>query len=204
METANAKMIEKNTFIVLKVSLPTACVRLFDCSRDCVGDRRFEVQKRRQLFVRRAPVNAATLCRRVIRGIRRERSLRSNYGMSIERKELMRRIIVFLVCVMIAPLAFAQPVANTSVVRHTGQWLRAPTQITTGAVQVGTVTAFNPGLRPVEPPGPIVVQSSPDTKPVSSMLGKTVRFIVKDGGAFHPHMVRPGTRVELGFALRRT
>ena len=114
----------------------------------------------------------------------------------------MRRIIVFLVCAMIAPLAFAQPVANTSVVKHTGQTLRAPTQITTGAVKVGTVTAFNPGLRPVEPPSPIVVQSSPDTKPVSYMLGKRVRFLDKDGRAVDRHMVRAGTRVQLGFDRR--
>ena len=160
------------------------------------------VPKAPSTFRPQAPVNAATLCRRVIRGIRRERSSRSNYGMSIERKELMRRIIVFLVCVMIAPLAFAQPVANTSVVQHTGQTLRAPTQITTGAVKVGTVTAFNPGLRPVEPPSPIVVQSSPDTKPVSYMLGKRVRFVGKDGRAVDRHMVRAGTRVQLGFDRR--
>src|SRR5438876_12446967 len=156
------------------------------------ANRRFEFDKRR------APVNAATLCRRVIRGIRRERSSRSNYGMSIERKELMRRIIVFLVCVMIAPLAFAQPVPNTSVVKHTGQTTRAPTQITTGAVKVGTVTAFNPGLRPVDPPSPIVVQSSPDTKPVSYMLVKRVRFVDKDGRASGPHLVRAGTCADLG------
>ena len=166
------------------------------------ANRRFEFDRRSQLFIRRAPVNAATLCRRVIRGIRRERSSRSNYGMSIERKELMRRIIVFLVCVMIAPLAFAQPVPNTSVVQHTGQTVRAPTQITTGAVKVGTVTAFNPGLRPVDPPSPIVVQSSPDTKPVSYILGKRVRFVDKDGRAIDPHLVRAGTRVELGFDRR--
>ena len=115
----------------------------------------------------------------------------------------MRRIIVFLVCVMIAPLAFAQPVANTSVVKHTGQTLRAPTQITTGAVKVGSVTAFNPGLRNVEPPSPIVVLSSPDTKPVSYMLGKRVRFVDKDGRAVDRHMVRAGTRVQLGFDRRR-
>jgi hypothetical protein len=114
----------------------------------------------------------------------------------------MRRIIVFLVCVMIAPLAFAQPVANTSVVIHTGQTQRAPTQITTGAVKVGTVIAFNPGLRPVEPPSPIVVQSSLDTKPVSYMLGKRVRFFAKDGRPIDPHLVRPGTRVQLGFDRR--
>jgi hypothetical protein len=120
----------------------------------------------------------------------------------------MRGIIVVLACVMIAPLAFGQPVTYTSpvavysVVEHTGQFVRAPTQITTGAVKVGTVTAFNPGLRPVEPPSPIVVQSSPDTKPVSYMLGKRVRFSHKDGRAVSPGLVRPGTRVQLGFDRR--
>ena len=103
---------------------------------------------------------------------------------------------------MIAPLAFAQPVANTSAVKHTGQTLRAPTQISTGAVKVGSVTAFNPGLRNVEPPSPIVVLSTPDTKPVSYMLGKRVRFVDKDGRAVDRHMVRAGTRVQLGFDRR--
>jgi hypothetical protein len=115
----------------------------------------------------------------------------------------MRRITIVFVCAMIAPMAFGQaPVANTSVVEHTGQIQHAPTQITTGAVMIGTVTAFNPGLRNVEPPSPIVVQSSPDTKPVSYMLGKRVRFVDKDGRAFDPHMVRAGTRVQLGFDRR--
>ena len=100
---------------------------------------------------------------------------------------------------MIAPLAFAQTVAKTSGVEHTGQIQKAPTQITTGAVKIGTVTAFNPGQRPIEAASPIVVQSSPDTKPVSYVLGKKVRFIDKDGRAYDPHLVRPGTRVQLGF-----
>jgi len=103
---------------------------------------------------------------------------------------------------MIAPLAFAQTVAKTSGVEHTGQIQRAPTQITTGAVKIGTVTAFNPGQRPIEAASPIVVQSSPDTKPVSYMLGKKVRFVDKDGRAFDPRLVRPGTRVQLGFDRR--
>jgi hypothetical protein len=111
----------------------------------------------------------------------------------------MRRIIIVLACAIVAPLAFGQPVAKTSVVEHTGQVQRAPTQITTGAVKIGTVTAFNAGLRNVESPSPIVVQSSPDTKPVSYMLAKKVRFVAKDGRAIDPHLVRPGTRVELGF-----
>src|SRR5213080_5106189 len=114
----------------------------------------------------------------------------------------MKRIIIVLVCAMIAPLAFAQAVAKTSAVEHTGQIQKAPTQITTGAVKIGTVMAFNPGQRPIEAASPIVVQSSPDTKPVSYMLGKRVRFVDKDGRAVDPHMVRPGTRVELGFDRR--
>jgi hypothetical protein len=117
----------------------------------------------------------------------------------------MRRITFVLACAMMAPLAFGQPVrytspvAYTSVVDHSGQFLYAPTQITTGAVIIGTVSAFNPGSIPVEPPSPIVVQSSPDTRPVSYMLGKRVGFVDTDGRAIDPHMVRAGTRVELGF-----
>ena len=111
----------------------------------------------------------------------------------------MKRIIVGFVCAMIAPLAFAQTVAKTSGVEHTGQVQKATTQITTGAVKIGTVTAFNAGQRPIEPSSPIVVQSSPDTKPVSYVLAKKVRFVDKEGRAFGPHMVRPGTRVQLGF-----
>ena len=75
--------------------------------------------------------------------------------------------------------------------------------MTTGAVKIGTVTAFNPGERPVEPASPIVVQSSPDTRPVSYELGRRVRFVDKDGRAVDPHIwVRPGARVQLGFDRR--
>jgi len=114
----------------------------------------------------------------------------------------MKRITIVLVCAMIAPLAFAQTVAKTSAVEHTGQIQKARTELTTGAAKIGTVTAFNPGERPIEPASPIVVQSSPDTKPVSYLLGKRVRFVDKDGRGVDPHMVRPGTRVELGFDRR--
>jgi len=112
----------------------------------------------------------------------------------------MRRIIVVFACAMMAPLAFGQaPIANTSVAEHTGQIQH---QITTGAVIVGTVTAFNPGLRNVEPRPPIVVQSSADTEPVSYMLARKVLFEDKNGRAFSPRLVRPGTRVKLGFDRR--
>jgi hypothetical protein len=114
----------------------------------------------------------------------------------------MRRISIVLVGAMIPALAFGQTVAKTSAVEHTGQLQKAPTQMTTGAVKIGTVTAFNAGQRPIESASPIVVQSSPDTKPVSYVLGKKVRFVDKDGRAFDPHLVRPGTRVQLGFDRR--
>ena len=111
----------------------------------------------------------------------------------------MKRIIVVLVCAIVAPLAFGQTVAKTSAVEHTGQVQKAPTQMTTGAVKIGTVTAFNPGQRPIEPASPIVVQSSPDTKPVSYMLGRQVRFMDTDGRAIDPRLVQAGTRAKLGF-----
>ena len=115
----------------------------------------------------------------------------------------MKRIIVVLVWAIVAPLAFGQTVAKTSAVEHTGQVQKAPTQMTTGAVKIGTVTAFNPGQRPIEPASPIVVQSSPNTKPVSYMLGRKVLFVDKDGRAVDPRIwVRPGARVELRFDRR--
>ena len=79
--------------------------------------------------------------------------------------------------------------------------------VVVGAVVVGTVTAFTPGQITTTPPSPLVVQSSPDAKPMSYMLGRRVRYVDKDGKAIDPHMIRPGTRVHLDFdrkgAVRR-
>ena len=76
--------------------------------------------------------------------------------------------------------------------------------MTTGAVAVGTVTAFTPGQTTVTPPSPIVVQSSPDAKPMSYVLGKKVRYVDKDGKTVDPRLVRPGTRVHLDFYRKGT
>src|SRR5262249_10122207 len=109
------------------------------------------------------------------RCIRKNRVPRNSYGkVSTMKWRHPRRIIILLACAMTAPLASGQaPVANTSVAERTGQ---IEHQITSGAVIVGTVTAFNPGLRNVEPRPPIVVQSSADTEPVSYMLARKVLF----------------------------
>jgi hypothetical protein len=109
----------------------------------------------------------------------------------------MRRTAIILVCAMIAPLAFTQ--TRTAKTRQTSTTQPAITQMTTGAVAVGTVTAFTPGQTTVTPPSPIVVQSSPDAKPMSYVLGKKVRYVDKDGKTVDPYMVRPGTRVHLDF-----
>jgi len=51
-DSAKARVIEKNAFMVRKYSLLTARVRLPGCRRDCAADRRFQFPKRSQLFIR--------------------------------------------------------------------------------------------------------------------------------------------------------
>jgi len=116
-------------------------------------------------------------------------------------REPMRRTTIILVCAMIAPLAFAQTKTTKTRQTTTTQPAITPatTQMTTGAVAVGTVTAFTPGQTTTTPPSPLVVQSSPDAKPMSYVLGKRVRYVDKDGKAIDPHMIRAGTRVHLDF-----
>jgi len=107
----------------------------------------------------------------------------------------MRRTIIILGYAMVAPLAFAQ----TRTTKQTSNIQPATTQMTTGAVAVGTVTAFTPGQTTVTAPSPIVVQSSPDTKPMSYVLARKVSYVDKDGRTISPRLIRPGTRVHLQF-----
>src|SRR3989442_8664570 len=112
----------------------------------------------------------------------------------------MKRTIIILACAMVAALAFAQ--TRTTKTEQTTPTQPGATQMTTGAVAVGTVTAFTPGQTTVVHPSPIVVQSSPDVKPISYVLAKKVRYVDKDGKAVDPHMIRAGTRVHLDFDRR--
>ncbi|HYY13908.1 MAG TPA: hypothetical protein VE758_05685 [Chthoniobacterales bacterium] len=109
----------------------------------------------------------------------------------------MRRIIIILACAFVAPLALAQ--TRTSKTGQTTTTQPATTEMTTGAVAVGTVTAFTPGQVTTTAPSPIVVQSSPNVKPMSYVLAKKVRYVDKDGRAINPTLIRPGTRVHLDF-----
>ena len=112
----------------------------------------------------------------------------------------MRRTTIVLACTLLAPLAFAQ----TRTTSHQTQ--AATTQMTTSDT-IGTVVSFTPGQKVVVPSDSIVVQSSPDAKPMTYVLGKKVRYVDKAGRAFDPHLIRGGTRVQLGFdragAVRR-
>ena len=111
----------------------------------------------------------------------------------------MRRTTILLACVMIAPLAFAQT--------RTAQTKAATTQMSTEPNTIGTVVSFTPGQKIAVPSDSIVVQSSPNAKPMTYVLGKKVRYVDKAGRAFDPHLIRGGTRVQLGFdragAVRR-
>jgi len=102
---------------------------------------------------------------------------------------------------MLAPLAFAQTRTTKTQQTTTTQPAITPatTQMTTGAVAIGTVISFTPGKTVVVPSSSIVVQSSPDAKPMSYVLGRKVRYVDKDGRAIDPHLIRAGTRVHLDF-----
>src|SRR5947207_6915310 len=134
--------------------------------------------------------------RRADRGIRKVRAPRNSEGSQLNKREHMRRTTIVLACAMIAPLAFAQTRTTKTRQTTTTQPAITPatTQMATGAVAVGTVTAFTPGQTTVTPPSPIVVQSSPDAKPISYVLGRKVRYVDKDGRAIDPHLIRAGTR----------
>src|SRR5438552_16345122 len=100
----------------------------------------------------------------------------------------MRRTAVALICAIIAPFTLAQPVAKTSGVSHTGQTQKAPTQMTTGAVKIGTVTAFNAGVKPIEAPSPAFGPFRPNTSPMPTSLPKTFRTATKDATAINPSL----------------
>src|SRR5947208_16100471 len=109
----------------------------------------------------------------------------------------MRRTTIALACAMIAPLVFAQTRTTKTRQATTTQPVITPatTQMTTGAVAGGPVTAFTPPQTTVTPPSPIVVQSSPDAKAMSYVLARKVRYVVQDGTAIDRPLIRASTRV---------
>jgi hypothetical protein len=115
---------------------------------------------------------------------------------NLNEGEHMRRTTIVLACAMIAPLAFAQ--TRTTKTQQATTTEPATTQMTTSNT-IGTVVSFTPGQKVVVPATSIVIQSSPDVKPITYMLGKKVRYVDKDGKAIDPSLIRGGTRVQLEF-----
>ena len=88
-----------------------------------------------------------------------------------------------LVCVLIAPWAFAQTSTTTEQKTNT-----QPTRTTETTV----TTTYNPGKIII-----IGSESTPDT--FSYVLDKTVRYLNKDGGEMNAQSIKPGTRIHVYF-----
>ena len=98
----------------------------------------------------------------------------------------MKKIIIALVCGLIAPLAFAQT-SSTSTEQTTTTTQPTTTTQTTTTYTAGTVTTYEPGKT-------IVVRSGEG--PVSFALGTAAR-IVNGAGHVVKSALRPGQRVHV-------
>jgi hypothetical protein len=123
----------------------------------------------------------------------------------LNARENMRRTTIVLACVLFVPVAFAQ--TRTTKTQQAATAQRTATQMSTSKGAIGTVISFTPGKTVVVPSSPIVVQSSPNVRPVSYVLGRKVRYVDQAGKAVDPRNIRAGTRVHLDFdragAVRR-
>jgi hypothetical protein len=117
----------------------------------------------------------------------------------------MRRTTLVLACAMVVPLAFAQ--AKTTKTQQATTAERVTTQMSSSKVTVGTVISFTPPKTVVVPASPLVVQSSPNVRPISYVLGRKVRYVDQAGKTIDPSKIRSGPRVHLAFnragAVRR-
>jgi hypothetical protein len=91
-----------------------------------------------------------------------------------------------LACALIAPLAFAQTII-------TRELITTQTIATLDSTHVMSVNNIAPGEK-------IVVQTSPDTQPVTVALDKGVTYVTATGRPIDPSSIRPGSRVRLEFA----
>ena len=81
----------------------------------------------------------------------------------------MKKTIIILACALVAPLAFAQTRATTTITE-------------------GTVSSYESGKR-------IVVRSEREDNPISYALGNTAHYVNKAGRKIDEHLIRPGGRV---------
>ena len=104
----------------------------------------------------------------------------------------MKKSILILACAAIAPFAFAQTSTTTteSTTTKTNPVASTTETTTTTTSTDGTVTTFEPGKT-------IVVRRTDADGPISYALGKTVRFLNREGAEIKAERIRPGTRVHV-------
>ena len=99
---------------------------------------------------------------------------------------MVKKTINALVCVLIAPLAFAQTSPTNTGQKTTNQPPTATTETASGTV----TTTYEPGKI-------IVVGSESGRDTFSFVLDKTVRYVNKAGRGIDQHLVKPGTRIDV-------
>jgi hypothetical protein len=98
---------------------------------------------------------------------------------------MVKKTINALVCVLIAPLAFAQTSPTTTEERTTTQ------RATTTETASGKVTTT------YEPGKIIVVGSESGRDTFGFVLDKTVPYVNKAGREIDEHLIKPGTRIHV-------
>ena len=101
----------------------------------------------------------------------------------------MKTIIIALACTVIASFGFGQ---TTTTTRETTTTM-VQTAATLDSTHVLAVNTFAPGDK-------IVVQTSPDTQPITVKLDKAVTYVTADGKPIDPSSIKPGSHVRLIFA----
>ena len=103
----------------------------------------------------------------------------------------MKKTIVTLACVAIAPLAFAQSSTTETTKTTTDTPVSSSTETTTTTTSTdGTVSTFTPGQT-------IVVRREGVTDPISYALGKTVRYVNRAGKTIEASTIKPGAKVHV-------
>ena len=103
----------------------------------------------------------------------------------------MKKTILTLACVAIAPLAFAQTSTTTETSKTKSGPLGSKTETTTNTTSAeGTVSTFEPGKT-------IVVRRTGVTEPATYTLGKTVTYVNRSGKTIEASMIKPGVPVHV-------
>jgi len=99
---------------------------------------------------------------------------------------MVKKTINALVCVLIAPLAFAQTSSTNTRKKTTNQPATATTETASGTV----TTTYEPGKIIV-----VGAESGEDT--FGLVLDSMVRYVSKAGRGIDEHLIKPGTRIDV-------